>query len=69
MELRRDMTDGNILQCVETMDKRQGRDKSGKFEPKGSSEPIGRSADKTANLVSPGTAIRHVCGHVGVKWL
>lgn len=49
---RRNFTDADILRCVEMLDERKAvqKDEKGKFAV-GSSEPTGRTADKTASII------------------
>lgn len=49
---RRNLTDADIMRCVEMLDERKAiqKDDKGKFAV-GSSEPTGRTADKTATVI------------------
>lgn len=60
---RRNLTEAELLRCIEAVDqlKVQGEGQErveGKFQPKGSSEPTGKSAEATAKIV--GTSTRTV---------
>jgi len=60
---RRNMTEADLLRCIEAVDKRRGRGKGqhrvgGKFQPKAPNGTTGRSAEETARIV--GTSARKV---------